>query len=151
MTQEDRNDIKRHFDVVVENLRSDFRLVAEGVAMNAERLDRVEGELRSFRDDMFNFRDETRSNFGELFQFRDETRSNFGELFQFRDETRRNFDELFQFRDETRRNFGELFQFRDETRSNFGELRSDIKPSNMDLDRRLTTLERAHGRRKARM
>ena len=37
---------RRHFDVVAEGMRADVRLVAEGVASLAERVDRVEQNLR---------------------------------------------------------------------------------------------------------
>ena len=37
---------RRHFDVVAEGMRADVRLVAEGVASLAERVDRVEENLR---------------------------------------------------------------------------------------------------------
>lgn len=37
---------RRHFDVVAEGMRADVRLVAEGVASLAERVDRVEHNLR---------------------------------------------------------------------------------------------------------
>ena len=40
------DETRRHFDVVAEGMRSDIRLVAEGVAAVAERLDRVEHNLR---------------------------------------------------------------------------------------------------------
>lgn len=45
---------RRHFDVVAEGLRSDIRLVAEGVVMVDEKLDR--------------FRDEVRTQFGQVDQ-----------------------------------------------------------------------------------
>jgi len=37
---------RRHFDVVAEGMRSDVRLVAEGVSSLAERVDRLEHNLR---------------------------------------------------------------------------------------------------------
>lgn len=45
MDHETAEDIKRHFNVVAEGLRSDIRLVIEGVAANTDRLDRVEARL----------------------------------------------------------------------------------------------------------
>lgn len=45
MDYDTAEDIKRHFSVVAESLRSDIRLVIEGVAANTERLDRVEVRL----------------------------------------------------------------------------------------------------------
>jgi chromosome segregation ATPase len=45
MDHEAAEEIKRHFDVVAEGLRSDIRLVLEGVAANTERIERVEKRL----------------------------------------------------------------------------------------------------------
>jgi hypothetical protein len=87
MTQEERNEIKRHFDLVSENLRSEIRLVAEGVAMNTERLDRLdvrfdslEGKVDRMEDEFHVFRDDTQRYFAELRVFRGETQCNFDKL-----------------------------------------------------------------------
>jgi len=45
VNHEEAEDIKRHFDVIAEQLQSSIGQVAEGVALNAERLDRVEGKI----------------------------------------------------------------------------------------------------------
>ncbi len=45
MTGEDREDIKRHVSVVSEGLRSEIRLLAEGLGANNDRLDRMEGRF----------------------------------------------------------------------------------------------------------
>jgi len=45
MDHETVDEIKRHFNVVAEGLRSDIRLVIEGLAANTDRLDRVEDRL----------------------------------------------------------------------------------------------------------
>jgi chromosome segregation ATPase len=45
MDQVTAQEIRRHFDVVAEALRSDIRLVLEGVAANTERIERVEKRL----------------------------------------------------------------------------------------------------------
>ncbi|MEX0880188.1 MAG: hypothetical protein WEF99_07160 [Thermoanaerobaculia bacterium] len=45
MTGEDREDIKRHFSVVAEGLRSEIRTLAEGLGANNDRLDRFEGRF----------------------------------------------------------------------------------------------------------
>ena len=42
MDRETAEDIKRHFDVVSESLRSDIRTVAEGFVLTNDRLDRIE-------------------------------------------------------------------------------------------------------------
>lgn len=45
MDFETAEEIKRHFNVVAEGLRSDIRLVIEGLAANTARLERVEVRL----------------------------------------------------------------------------------------------------------
>ena len=45
MDHETVDEIKRHFNVVAEGLRSDIRLVIEGLGANTDRLDRVEDRL----------------------------------------------------------------------------------------------------------
>ncbi len=42
MDQETADEIKRHFNVVAEGLRSDIRVLAEGLGANTDRLDRLE-------------------------------------------------------------------------------------------------------------
>lgn len=39
-------DLRRHFDVTAEGLRHEIRLVAEGVLMVNERIDRLQIEMR---------------------------------------------------------------------------------------------------------
>jgi hypothetical protein len=41
-----RADLRRHFEVVAEGLRQDLQLVADGVATNSERIDRLSREMR---------------------------------------------------------------------------------------------------------
>ncbi len=45
MDREIADDIKRHFSVVAEGLRSEIRAVAEGVAGTNERLDRFQSQM----------------------------------------------------------------------------------------------------------
>jgi hypothetical protein len=73
MTEQESDEIKRHFDVVAEGLRSEIRLVAEGVAMNTEGLDRLAGRVGTVETKVDRLE-------GELHAFRDETRHNFSEL-----------------------------------------------------------------------
>jgi hypothetical protein len=47
MTKDEAEDIKRHFDVVAEQLDSSIQAVAEGVAVNTERIERLESETRA--------------------------------------------------------------------------------------------------------
>jgi len=66
MTKEEADDIKRHFDIVAEGLRDEIRLVADGVALNSERLDRVEGRLDRIDGELTSFRAEVRHEFAEV-------------------------------------------------------------------------------------
>ncbi len=45
MDSQTTDEIKRHFDVVAESLRSEIRTVAEGFVSTNERLDRMETAL----------------------------------------------------------------------------------------------------------
>jgi len=45
MDYETAEEIKRHFNVVAEGLRSDIRLVIEGLGANTDRLDRLQGRF----------------------------------------------------------------------------------------------------------
>jgi hypothetical protein len=54
MTQEEAEDIKRHFNVVAEGLRSEIRLVAEGHAG-------LDGKIDELRQNLLEFRSEARS------------------------------------------------------------------------------------------
>ncbi len=51
MTPEEAEDIKRHFNVVAEGLRSEIRLVAEGHAGLDQKIDGVRRELQEFRSE----------------------------------------------------------------------------------------------------
>lgn len=45
MDRETAEDIKRHFDVLGESLRSDIRAVGEGFVSTKKRLDRIESAM----------------------------------------------------------------------------------------------------------
>jgi hypothetical protein len=45
MDRETAEELKRHFNVVAEGLRSEIRAVADGVAATNERLDRLESRI----------------------------------------------------------------------------------------------------------
>jgi chromosome segregation ATPase len=80
MTAEDHKDTRRHFDVVAECLESKIQQVAEGVAMNTERLDRVEAKLEA-HDARFDRLDARMGAVeGEVASLRVETRNGFAEL-----------------------------------------------------------------------
>lgn len=50
MDQETADEIKRHFNVVAEGLRSDIRALAEGLGANTDRLDRLEMRFDGFEN-----------------------------------------------------------------------------------------------------
>lgn len=63
MDRETAEEIKRHFNVVAENLRSEIRTVAEGFVGTNERLDRIESRM----EEEFNeVKAMIRLSFGEL-------------------------------------------------------------------------------------
>jgi hypothetical protein len=47
MTRDEAEELKRHFDVVGEGLRSEIRQVEEGVVLVSEKIDRTRAELGS--------------------------------------------------------------------------------------------------------
>jgi hypothetical protein len=49
----DGAETRRHFDVVAEGLRSDIRLVAEGVVANTEAIERLRSDIRQEMDERF--------------------------------------------------------------------------------------------------
>ena len=51
MDREIADEIKRHFDVVAEGLRTEIRVLAEGIAGTNERMDRFQAEVaEEFRE-----------------------------------------------------------------------------------------------------
>jgi len=63
MDRETAEEIKRHFNVVAESLRSEIRTVAEGLVGTNERLDRIESRM----EEEFNeVKAMIRLSFGEL-------------------------------------------------------------------------------------
>jgi hypothetical protein len=107
MTSDDREDIKRHFDVVAENLRSEIRLVAEGNAMTAESLERLRGDVEAFRAETAR----------ELAAVRSETR-------QVAEGVVMNTESLERFRGETARNFADV---RSEIRLSYSDIDNRLK------------------------
>jgi hypothetical protein len=47
MDRETADEIKRHFNVVAEGLRTDIRTVAEGLAATGERFDRLDSRIEA--------------------------------------------------------------------------------------------------------
>lgn len=52
MTHDEMEDVKRHFGVVADGLRSDIRLVAEGHAALDRKMDGVRQDLQELRGDV---------------------------------------------------------------------------------------------------
>jgi hypothetical protein len=66
MTTEDREDIKRYFGVVAEGLESKIQLVAEGVALANDRIDRLDRRMDGFDTRMDRLEIEVRRGFAEM-------------------------------------------------------------------------------------
>ncbi|MGH9368556.1 MAG: hypothetical protein ACRD3M_12870 [Thermoanaerobaculia bacterium] len=70
MDRETAEDIKQHFNVVAEGLRSEIRLLAEGLGGTNERLDRFEAhvsaEFKLVREELGEVKAMIRLSFGEL-------------------------------------------------------------------------------------
>ena len=116
MTSEDREDIKRLFGVVTEDLRSQIQQVAEGVAASNQAAERFHAEFDTFRV-------ETGRNFADVGRQFAAVRT---EASAFREETARNFASV---RTEIAAVRSEAEAFRDETARNFAAVRSEIAGS----------------------
>lgn len=77
MDQETADEIKRHFNVVAEGLRSDLRVLAEGLGANADRLDRLERRFDGFEGRFDGFENRVTAEFTET---RAMIRLSYGEL-----------------------------------------------------------------------
>ena len=113
MTQEEREEMRRHFGVLTEDLRSQLQQVAEGVTAHGEALDR--------------FRAETGSNFADVGRQFVAVRSG---AEAFRVETARNFAAVHTEFAAVR---SEAEAFRDETARNFAAVRSEMAGSRTGL------------------
>jgi hypothetical protein len=149
MTQEEREDMRRHFGVLAEDVLSQLRMVAEGNAMTAEAVQRLDNKVDAFRADFDGARLETAREFAGV---RAQIAAVRSEAEAFRDETAHNFAEVRSeaeaFRDETAHNFAEVRSeaeaFRDETARNFAAVRSEMASSRtgVPLPRRPRTRRR---------
>ena len=63
MDRETTDEIKRHFNVVAEGLRSEIRTVAEGLAATNEKIDRLESRIA---EELSEIKAMIRLSFGEL-------------------------------------------------------------------------------------
>jgi chromosome segregation ATPase len=120
MDRETVDEIKRHFDVVAEGLESKIQAVAEGVALTNERIDRLETN--------------TTERFDRLDQRMDRLDERMDRLDQRMDRLEQRTDGVEQRMD----------RLENVVREGFTELRSMIKLSYAEIDRRLTSLETAH-------
>lgn len=77
MDQETADEIKRHFNVVAEGLRSDIRALAEGLGANTDRLDRLEMRFDGFENRFDGFENRVTAEFTET---RAMIRLSYGEL-----------------------------------------------------------------------
>ncbi len=121
MASDEHEEIMRHFDVVAEGLRSDIRLVAEGVALNGERLDRLEASQEAHRA-------ETARNSVEIQALRSEMTREFKAV---RTEMARGFADV----------RAEADASRAETGQSFAGIRAELASAHSGFDRRLRAVE----------
>ena len=115
------DELHRHFDVVAENLQGKIQQVAEGVVLGNERLDRVEARLDGVDSRLDRFETAVRADFAQVEQrterFETAVRADFAQMEQ------------------------RAERFETAVRADFSEVKSMVKLSFAELDRRLTTLE----------
>jgi len=115
-------EIKRHFDVVVESLRSDIKLIAEGHIILNRKIDELHEENEKAHQQMRE----------EMWRaVRDLSRENEKAHQQMREENEKAHQQLYQ----------EINGLREENEKAHQEILSAIKFSYAELDRRLTILE----------
>lgn len=128
MTRDEMEEVKRHFGVVTDALRSDIRLVAEGHAVLDQKFDAVRLEVSALRQGQ-----------GGLAQKVDAVRLEVSELRQghvaLDQKLAETHEELSEFRQE-------FLNFRKDVQTEFRELRSLIKLSYAELDERMKNVER---------
>jgi|SRR5450759_654824 uncharacterized coiled-coil DUF342 family protein len=66
MTHEEMEEVKRHFGVVADGLRSDIRLVAEGHAALDLKFDTMRQEVSEFHEEFLDFRKDVQGEFRDL-------------------------------------------------------------------------------------
>ena len=125
--KEENEQTRRHFDVVAESLRSDIGKVAEGVAANTERLDRVDARLDKLEQHAERV-DVHLVALDHKFEALDHKVEALDHKVEILDQKVETLDH-------------KLDGFIAETRTNFEEVRASIKFSYAELDRRLTFLE----------
>ncbi len=130
MTQDVREEMRRHFGVLAEDLRSQIQQVAEGVTANGEAIERLRGEAEVFRA-------ETRGNFAAVGREFAAVRGEMaGGLSAVRGEMAEGLAAV----------RGEAQAFREETAHNFATLRAEIVSgrTGIPLSRRPRTRRRPH-------
>ena len=120
MTQEEREEMRRHFGVLTEDIQSQLRMVAEGNAMTTESVQRLNEKVDAFRADFDGARLETAREFSGV---RAQIAAVRSDAEAFRDETAHNFAEV----------RSEAEAFRDETARNFAAVRSEMAGSRTGL------------------
>ncbi len=133
------DELHRHFDVVAENLQGQIQQVGEGVVLGSERLDRVEARLDGVDGRLDRFETAVRADFAQMEQraerFETAVLADFAQMEQRAE----------RFETAARADFAQMEQraerFETAVRADFSEVKSMVKLSFAELDRRLTTLE----------
>jgi hypothetical protein len=130
MTQEEREEMRRHFGVLAEDVLSQLRMVAEGNAVTAEAVQRLDNKVDALDEN-------TRRSFAtvgaEFAAVRSEIAVVRSEAEAFRDETARNFAAVHDRLDGIDGRLDGLDGFRAETARNFAAVRSEMADSRTGL------------------
>lgn len=66
MNHDEAEDIKRHFGVIADGLRSEIRLVAEGHSLLNSKVDSVHREISEFRQESQDFQKQVQGEFRDV-------------------------------------------------------------------------------------
>lgn len=64
-----KKESKNYTDVLLEEMHSDIKLIAEGQVGIQRQLDEFKGEMYGFRDEMLEFKRDTKSSFRQIFEY----------------------------------------------------------------------------------
>ncbi|MEI7621863.1 MAG: hypothetical protein WCJ51_05010 [Candidatus Moraniibacteriota bacterium] len=93
---------ENQFGAILENINSKLDLVLESYDTLDKKVDRLHLETK---EDLNDFKVETRRNFKQIFEFQDKAEANFKQIFEFQDKAEANFKQIFEFQDRADANF----------------------------------------------
>jgi hypothetical protein len=144
MTSE-RDEMRRHFGVLAEDVLSQLRMVAEGNAVTAEAVQRLDNKVDALGEETRRSLATVGTELGavrsEAKAFREETARNFAAVHTEFASVRGRLDGIDGRLDGLDKRMDGLDGFRAETARNFMELRAETGSSRKDFDRRLKVVE----------